>query len=173
MATPDDEERYEPEAVERIIRRAMHIESEQAISRDDLREAAREAGIAPEAIDRAIDEEAGQIAADRRQRKRQQRQRSSFRHQLATSVVLVGFLFLVTKAHVYFVQQHHLAPPQKAPWVCALIALHPDLDQCLLSVVLGLLLVRCLVEGDGKEIGPQLLESLALLARPVEPGRGM
>lgn len=95
MTSSDAGDKFEPEAVERIIRRAMHIESESHVSRDDLIDAAREAGIAPEAIERAIEEESDRIHTDREQRADQQRQQARFRHQLSGAAIVVVFLFLV------------------------------------------------------------------------------
>lgn len=89
------EERYEPEAVQRIIRRAMHIEQRESLSRQDLIEAAREVGIGEDLIDKAIAEEEGAIAADRKQRESRQKRLRAFQYKLSGAAILMGALFLV------------------------------------------------------------------------------
>lgn len=89
------EEQFEPEAVQRIIKRAMHIQNEDSINRQDLIEAAREVGIADDVIERAIDEEANAIQNDRRQRKRREAQVKAFQHKASGAAIVIAGLFLV------------------------------------------------------------------------------
>ncbi len=89
------EEQFEPEAVQRIIKRAMHIENEASVNRQDLIDAAREVGISDDVIERAIAEEADSIKQDRLQRKRRAAQIKSFQHKASGTAIVIAGLFLV------------------------------------------------------------------------------
>ncbi len=89
------EEHFEPEAVQRVIRRAMQNDTPDTIHRDDLIAAAREAGIDDDAITRAIDEESAAIQQDRRQRERRQRVIAALSCQARRYALILGALFFV------------------------------------------------------------------------------
>lgn len=89
------EDQFEPEAVERIIKRALHLENDDSINRHDLIESAREVGISEAVIEQAIEHESAAIRHDRRHRQRHAERIKAFRQQASGAALVITALFLI------------------------------------------------------------------------------
>lgn len=87
--------RYSTEEVNRIIRRALKLDEDKAISHDELLKTASELGIDPSRIEAAITQEAAALEKERFRAAYLKRARSAFKASLYGFLVLNAFLFTI------------------------------------------------------------------------------
>lgn len=94
MSVPDSR-KYNSDEVDRIIRRALRLKKDEVIDHDDLVDMAKELGVDPRTLERAIEQEQ-QVHHDSETRKRRIiRRKAKFHRHLWSYIIVIGALILI------------------------------------------------------------------------------
>ncbi len=86
---------YDSEAVNRIIRRALNHSTSDAVCHDDLLETARDLGIEPRPLEIAIREERSSHRKVKAAKVRLKRRRARYQQHLWSYIIVITALFLI------------------------------------------------------------------------------
>lgn len=95
MMTDDKSRRYTDADVNRIIKRALKLETTESISHVELLETARELGIDSEKIEQAIEQETAAMEHEKKRQAYLKRAQSYFKAGLGGYLILNTFLFIL------------------------------------------------------------------------------
>jgi hypothetical protein len=86
---------YSKDEVDRIIRRALKLKTEDSISHQELMDTAREFGIDPQTLEAAIEEDKEEFEKERVRKTRLLRRKSRFYRHLWSYFIVIGALLLI------------------------------------------------------------------------------
>ena len=86
---------YSKDDVDRIIRRALKLKTEDSISHQELMDTAREFGIDPQALETAIEEDKEEFEKERARKTRLLRSKARFYRHLWSYLIVIGALLLI------------------------------------------------------------------------------
>ena len=86
---------FSKDEVDRIIRRALKLNKEDAISHQELMETAREFGIDPQTLEAAIEEDKEEFEKEKARKKRLLRRKARFHRHLWSYLIVIGALLLI------------------------------------------------------------------------------
>ena len=92
-----ESKQYDTEEVNRIIRRALKLSSEDTISHDDLMETARQVGLDPSIVEIAIKEERREYQKERTRKAALRRRKVGFHWHLWSYLIVNAALLLTNK----------------------------------------------------------------------------
>jgi hypothetical protein len=87
--------KYTGDEVTRIIRRALEMKREEAVTHQDLLQTAEELGLDPDTLEAAIQEERTEFKKKAAIKKRMHRRKSSFRRHLWSYIIVNSGMFLI------------------------------------------------------------------------------
>jgi hypothetical protein len=88
-------QQYDEEEVDRIMRRALKINSENAIKHEDLIETARAFGLDSQIVEAAIEQEQRELKKERVRKTLLKRRKMYFYRRLGSYLIVIGALFLI------------------------------------------------------------------------------
>ena len=86
---------YSKDEVDRIIRRALKLKTEDSISHQELIDTAREFGIDSETLEAAIDKDKEEFEKERARKTRMLRRKAHFHRHLWSYLIVIGALLII------------------------------------------------------------------------------
>ena len=86
---------YSKDEVDRIIRRALKLKTEDSISHQELIDTASEFGIDPQTLEAAIEEDKEEFEKERARKRRLLRRKARFYRHLWSYLIVIGALLLI------------------------------------------------------------------------------